>query len=114
MELLDEAISEFQMAFRTAGAKDLEGDCINCCNMLGVCFKQKQIPKVAVMWFERGLKIPNRPEDEYQALRYEIGICYEEMGEIDKAIEVFTQVYGIDVNYRRVGDKIKELQAVTS
>jgi tetratricopeptide (TPR) repeat protein len=114
MELLDEAISEFQMAFRTAGAKDLEGDCINCCNMLGVCFKQKQIPKVAVMWFERGLKIPNRPEDEYQALRYEIGICYEEMGEIDKAIEAFTQVYGIDVNYRRVGDKIKELQAVTS
>jgi len=114
MELLDEAISEFQMAFRTAGVKDLEGDCINCCNMLGVCFKQKQIPKVAVMWFERGLKISNRPEDEYQALRYEIGICYEEMGEIDKAIEVFTQVYGIDVNYRRVGDKIKELQAVTA
>jgi tetratricopeptide (TPR) repeat protein len=114
MELLDEAISEFQMAFRTAGVKDLEGDCINCCNMLGVCFKQKQIPKVAVMWFERGLKIPNRPEDEYQALRYEIGICYEEMGEIDKAIEVFTQVYGIDVNYRKVGDKIKELQAVTA
>ncbi|HKA20158.1 MAG TPA: tetratricopeptide repeat protein [Blastocatellia bacterium] len=114
MELLDEAISEFQMAFRTAGVEDLEGDCINCCNMLGVCFKQKQIPKVAIMWFERGLKIPNRAEDEYQALRYEIGICYEEMGEIDKAIEAFTQVYGIDVNYRRVGDKIKELQAVTT
>jgi len=34
--------------------------------------------------------------------------------EIDKAIEAFTQVYGIDVNYRRVGDKIKELQAVTA
>jgi tetratricopeptide (TPR) repeat protein len=114
MELLDEAISEFQMAFRTAGVEDLEGDCINCCNMLGVCFKQKQIPKVAIMWFERGLKIPNRAEDEYQALRYEIGVCYEEMGEIDKAIEAFTQVYGIDVNYRRVGDKIKELQAVTA
>jgi tetratricopeptide (TPR) repeat protein len=114
MELLDEAISEFQMAFRTAGVEDLEGDCINCCNMLGVCFKQKQIPKVAIMWFERGLKIPNRAEDEYQALRYEIGICYEEMGEIDKAIEAFTQVYGIDVNYRKVGDKIKELQAVTT
>jgi tetratricopeptide (TPR) repeat protein len=111
MELLDEAISEFQMAFRTAGTEDLEGDCINCCNMLGVCFKSKAIPKIAIMWFERGLKIPNRLEDEYQALRYEIGICYEEMGEIDKAIEAFTQVYGIDVNYRKVAEKIKQLQA---
>ena len=114
MDLLDEAISEFQMAFRTAGADDLEGDCINCCNMLGVCFKRKQIPTVAIMWFERGLKIPNRLEDEYQALRFEIGICYEEMGQLDKAIEAFTQVYGIDVNYRRVADKIKQLQAATA
>jgi tetratricopeptide (TPR) repeat protein len=111
MELLDEAISEFQMAFRTAGAEDLEGDCINCCNMLGFCFKQKQMPGVAIMWFDRGLKIPNRLEDEYQALRFEIGICHEEMGELDKAIEVFTQVYGIDVNYRKVADKLKQLRA---
>ena len=114
MDLLDEAISEFQMAFRTAGAVDLAGDCIHCCNMLGVCFKRKQIPSVAIMWFERGLKIPDRLEDEYQALRFEIGICYEEMGELDKAIEAFTQVYGIDVNYRKVGAKIKELRAATT
>jgi tetratricopeptide (TPR) repeat protein len=111
MDLLDEAISEFQMAFRTAGITDLEGDCINCCNMLGVCFKRKQMLKVAVMWFDRGLKIDNRTEDEYQALRYEIGLCQEEMGDIDKAIETFTEVYGIDVNYRKVSDKIKQLRA---
>jgi len=111
MDLLDEAISEFQMAFRTAGAEDLEGDCIHCCNMLGVCFKRKLMPSVAIMWFERGLKMANRNEDEYQALRFEIGVCYEEMGELDKALDVFTQVYGIDVNYRKVGKKIKELRA---
>lgn len=111
MDLLDEAISEFQMAFRTAGIVDLEGDCINCCNMLGVCFKRKQMLKVAVMWFERGLNIANRTEDEYQALRFEIGLCHEEMGDIDKAIETFTEVYGIDVNYRKVSDKIKQLRA---
>lgn len=111
MDLLDEAISEFQMAFRTAGIVDLEGDCIHCCNMLGVCFKRKRMLKVAIMWFERGLKIPNRLEDEYQALRFEIGICYEEKGEIDSAIEAFTEVYGIDVNYRKVGEKIKQLRA---
>jgi tetratricopeptide (TPR) repeat protein len=111
MDLLDDAISEFQMAFRTAGMQDLEGDYIHCCNMLGVCFKRKQMQKVAIMWFERGLKITGRPEDEYQALRFEIGLCYEEMGETQMAIEAFTEVYGIDVNYRKVGEKLKRLQA---
>lgn len=111
MDLLDDAISEFQMAFRTAGGEDQKGDYIHCCNMLGVCFKRKQMPKVAIMWFERGLSLPDRVEDEYQALRFEIGLCYEEMGEVDKAVETFTHVYGIDVNYRKVGEKIRQLQA---
>jgi len=114
MDLLDDAISEFQMAFRTAGVEDLEGDCIHCCNMLGVCFKRKEMYKVAIMWFERGLKLSHRTEDEYQALRFEIGLCYEELGETDSALEVFTQVYGTDVNYRKVGEKIKQLRALQS
>jgi tetratricopeptide (TPR) repeat protein len=111
MELLDEAIGEFQMAFRMAGMEDLTGDYIQCCNMLGVCFMRKQMPKVAIRWYERGIKIPNRPEDEYQALRYEIGLCYEEMGEIDKAIDAFMEVYGIDVSYRGVAERIAQLQS---
>ena len=111
MDLLDDAIGEFQRAFRMAGLEDLKGDYIQCCNMLGVCFKRKQMTKVAIQWFERGLKIPNRPEDEYQALRYDIALCYEELGEPDKALDVYMEVYGIDVSYREVASKIKELQA---
>ena len=79
--------------------------------MLGFCCTKKARPKVAVMWFSRGLKIPNSNDDEYQALRFEIGLCYEEMGEIDKSLDIFMEVYGIDVNYRSVGEKIKQLQA---
>jgi len=40
-----------------------------------------------------------------------LGDAYEEMGEHDKAIEIFGEVYGIDVNYRQVSAKLKELQA---
>jgi tetratricopeptide (TPR) repeat protein len=110
MELFDEAIEEFQMAFRIAGFHGNDADYIHCCNMLGVCFQRKQMPRVAVMWFQRGLKVPNRPEDEYQALRYEMGLCYEELNEIDKAIDAFTEVYGIDVNYREVCERLDHLQ----
>jgi tetratricopeptide (TPR) repeat protein len=108
---LDDAIEEFQRAFKMAGAEDPKGDYIQCCNMLGVCFKRKSMPTVAVQWFNRGLKIPNRPEDEYQALRYEIGMCYEEMGDTEKALDAYMEVYGLDVGYREVAEKIKELQA---
>jgi tetratricopeptide (TPR) repeat protein len=110
MDLLDEAIEQFQSAYRLANDSH-EGNYIQCCHMLGFCFNKKRMPKLAIMWFERGLKVPNRPEDEYQALRFEIGLCYEEMGDLDQAIEVFAEVYGIDVNYRQVGAKLRELQA---
>jgi len=110
MDLLDEAIEQFQSAYRLASDSH-ESNYIQCCHMLGFCFNKKRMPKLAIMWFERGLKIPDRPEDEYQALRFEIGLCYEEMGDLDKAIEVFGEVYGIDVNYRQVGAKLKELQS---
>jgi tetratricopeptide (TPR) repeat protein len=115
MDVLDDAIEQFQMAFRMAGEDEtLKANYIQCCHMLGVCFKRKQMLKVAVMWFERGLKILGRTEDEYQALRYEMGYCLEEMGEVDKAIDVFMEVYGIDVNYRQVARKIQELQGAKS
>lgn len=111
MDVLDDAIEQFQMAFRMAGEDEaLKANYIQCCHMLGVCFKRKQMLKVAVMWFERGLRIAGRTEDEYQALRYEMGFCLEELGEVNKAIDVFMEVYGIDVNYRQVARKIQELQ----
>lgn len=111
MDLLDEAIEQFQMAARQAQKEDTVEHQIQCCHMLGFCFKQKSMPKVAVMWFQRGLKMANSNEDECQALRFEIGLCYEEMGEIDRALDTFMEVYGIDVNYRSVGDKVRQLQA---
>jgi tetratricopeptide (TPR) repeat protein len=114
MELFDEAIEQFQLAFKMAGIEEVGDNNIQCCHMLGVCFNRKQLPRVAVMWFERGLKVPGRTDDEYQALRYEIGLCYEEAGEFDKAIDIYMEVYGIDVNYRHVGEKIKQLQALKS
>lgn len=112
MDLLDEAIEQFQMAFKLATNEEHETNSMQCCHMLGFCFQRKGVHKLAIMWFERGLKIPNRSEDEYQALRYEIASCYEESGEIDKALDVFMEVYGIDVSYRQVGDKIKQLQSM--
>jgi tetratricopeptide (TPR) repeat protein len=111
MELLDEAVKEFQIAAVIASLKDGTARYLQCCNMLGHCFMGKEMPRLAAMWFQKGLEAPGHTEDEYQALRYELGTAYEQMGELDRAIEVFSEVYGINVSYRGVAEKLQELQA---
>ncbi len=111
MELLDEAVEEFQSAAALASPRDGTPRYLQCCNMLGHCFMRKEMPRLAVMWFKKGLEAPGHTEDEYQALRYDLGTAYEQMGELDNAIDVFTEVYGIDISYRGVADKLRELQA---
>jgi tetratricopeptide (TPR) repeat protein len=110
MELMDEAIEELQTAVNLTGPRDGTPRYLQCCNMLGHCFLRKNMPKLAAMWFKKGLDAPSHTEDEYQALRFELGTAYEQMGDLDRAIDVFTEVYGINVQYRGVAEKLKELQ----
>jgi tetratricopeptide (TPR) repeat protein len=110
MELTDEAIEEFQVAAGLVSTRDGTARYLQCCNLLGHCFMKKGLPRVAAIWFKKGLEAPGHTEDEYQALRYELGTAYEQMGELDRAIETFTEVYGINVTYRGVASKLNELK----
>ena len=104
MGLLDEAIAEFQLA-----AKD-EARTLECSSMLGICFMEKGMPKLAVKWFEKGLQAPGRSEDEYSGLRYDLAMAYEADGALDKALSLFTDLYGQDANFRDVAAKVRELR----
>jgi tetratricopeptide (TPR) repeat protein len=105
MGLIDEAIAEFQLA-----AKD-EARTLECSSMLGICFMEKGMPKLAVKWFEKGLKAPDRTEEEYQGLRYDLAMALEAAGEMDKALHMFTDLYGQDANFRDVAAKVRDLRA---
>ena len=104
MGLLDEAIAEFQLA-----AKD-ETRLLECSSMLGICFMDKGMPKLAVKWFEKGLQAPGRSEEEYAGLRYDLAMAYEADGETKKALSLFTDLYGQDANFRDVAAKVRELR----
>ncbi len=110
MDLLDEAIQEFQRAVTLVKQKDGTTRFLECCNMLGHCFMQKGMGSAAIAWFRKGLESPGHSEDVYQALRYEMGLAYEQLGELDNALQLYTEVYGTDVSYREVADKIRELE----
>ena len=110
MDLLDEAIMEFQTAAGLTLPSDGTSRYIQCCNMLGHCFMKKELPRAAVLWFKKGLDAPGQGEEEYKALRYELGAAYEQMGDFSRARDLFTEVYGMDVAYRGVGEKLQDLE----
>lgn len=110
MEMFDEAIEEFQQAFKSTMADPASRNYLLCCSMLGFCFTRKNLPRLAVMWFKRGLESPGHTEDEYQALRFDLAEAYASLGETQQAHELFSEVYGIDVNYRGVKARLQELE----
>lgn len=110
MDLLDEAIMEFQTAASLTVPSDGTSRYLQCCNMLGHCFMRKDLPRAAVLWFKKGLDAPGQGEEECKALRYELGAAYEHMGDLSRASDLFTEVYGMDVAYRGVGERLQELE----
>jgi hypothetical protein len=105
MGLVDEAIAEFQLA-----AKD-PGRLLECSSMLGICFLDKGLPKLAVKWFEKGLAAPGRSEEEYQGLRYDLACAYEADGDRDRARGLFAELFGQDAAFRDVAEKLRALSA---
>ena len=110
MDLMDEAIQEFQTSVGLVKPSDGTSRFLQCCNMLGHCFIQKGMPEAAVLWFKKGLQAPGHSEDEYQALRYELASAYEQLGDLKQAREFYTEVYGVDVGYREVAEKLSQLR----
>jgi tetratricopeptide (TPR) repeat protein len=110
MGLMEEAIGEFQRALKAVGADVASEEFVRCCNMLGLCFVDKGLPQVAVKWFVRGLSSPGRNEETYQALRYDLGCAHEMAGNTEAALETFLDVYGVNINYRDVSEKIESLK----
>jgi tetratricopeptide (TPR) repeat protein len=115
MEMYDDAVEEFQQAYKALSAETPSEDArqylLLCCSMLGFCFSQKNLPRLAVMWLRKGLEVPGRTEDEYQALRYDLANAFEAMGDLKNAYDTLQEVYAIDVNYRGVSTRLTQVQA---
>ncbi len=110
MGLHDEAISEFQKASKAAEKQRAHSNLFQCCILLGHCFMEKGHPQIAARWYERALRTPGVDEEGATALRYDMGVALEQAGDRKGALNCFLEVYGSNVDYRDVGDRIRELQ----
>ena len=110
MNLLDEAIGEFQKAYQAAERAKSYSNYVRCCSLLAHCFLEKNLPPLAVRWLENALKAPGLDQGDIVAVRYEIGAAYEMAGDKKAALSRFMDVYAHNIDYRDVAERIRELQ----
>lgn len=109
MGLMEEAIKEYQDAINQVLPNDGSRRFFQCANLLGHCFMQKGMAKLAVRWYNRALETPDLNDDEKQGLWYELAGAFEANGDTESAAKYFEQVYAENVDYRDVGERIKNL-----
>jgi len=111
MDLFEEALEEFQIAVGLVSADDGTARYLQCCNLLGHCFMKKGVPRLAVKWFNKGLSAPNTSDEQRQALRFDLAAAHEQAGDLNEARNLFTEIYGVNVSYRGVNERLKALES---
>ncbi len=109
MGLLDEAIGEFQKVAQANEKGRAFRYAMQCCTLLGLAFVEKGQPSIAAVWYERALQIPGLDQESILALRYDLGVAQEQAGDQTAALKSFSQVYGMNIDYRDVAERIAAL-----
>ncbi len=109
MGLLEEAIGEFQKVAKASDQGRTFRYYMQCCTLLGLAFMEKGQPSIAAMWYERALQTQGLDPESILALRYDLGIAQELSGDEAAALKSFSQVYGMNIDYRDVAERIAAL-----
>lgn len=111
MGLLDEAISELQKVCQAVDHGNKFPHLIQTYTWLAQCFLDKGVPEAAIRWYEQALKIPNLDQESRVALHYELASSYETAHNKNAALNHFMTVYGSNIDYRDVSERIKALKS---
>ena len=111
MGLLDEAIGELQKACQSFDRGHPFQQIMQTYTWLAQCFLDKAVPEAAVPWYQKALNIANIDGETRVALNYELASAYESSGDKPSALKHFMDVYGSNIDYRDVAERIKALKS---
>jgi len=109
MGLLEEAIGEFQKVAQAIKSGRPFRYAMQCYTLLGLSFMDKSQPKIAAIWYEQALKTPDLDPESILAVRYDLGVAHELAGDNRAALDSFSQVYAMNIDYRDVAERIAAL-----
>ncbi|MFZ0862504.1 MAG: tetratricopeptide repeat protein [Candidatus Sulfotelmatobacter sp.] len=111
MGLLDEAIGELQKACQSFDHGKPFPQIMQTYTWLAQCFLEKGVPEAAVRWYDKALNVPSIDGETRVALHYELASAYETAGDKPSALHHFMDVYGTNIDYRDVAERIKALKS---
>jgi hypothetical protein len=111
MGLLDEAIGELQKTCQAVDRGHPFPQVMQTYTWLAQCFLDKGVPEAAIRWYDKALHLPGIDEETRTALHYELAAAYETAGDRRSALKHFMEVYGRNIDYRDVAERIKPLKS---
>ena len=111
MGLLDEAIGELQKTCQAVERGHAFPQVMQTYTWLAQCFLDKGLPEAAIRWYQKALSAPGIDEETRTALHYELAAAYETAGDRPSALKHFMEVYGRNIDYRDVAERIKPLKS---
>ncbi len=111
MGLLDEAIGELQKTCQAVDRGHPFPQVMQTYTWLAQCFLDKGVPEAAIRWYQKALTAPGIDEETRTALHYEHAAAYEASGDKPSALKHFMEVYGRNIDYRDVAERIKPLKS---
>ena len=111
MGLLDEAIAELQKVCTSIERGKPFSQPIQTYTWLAQCFLDKGVPDAAIRWYEKALSIPGLDDEARLAINYELGSACETALDKPAALRHFTDVYGANIDYRDVAERIQALKS---
>jgi tetratricopeptide (TPR) repeat protein len=111
MGLLDEAIAELQKVCNAVERGHSFSQLVQTYTWLAQCFLDKGVPDAAIRWYEKALTIPNLDTEARTAIHYELGAACETAHDKAAALNHFTRVYGANIDYRDVSERIQALKS---
>jgi len=111
MGLLDEAIGELQKACQSFDQGHAFPQIMQTYTWLAQCFLEKGVPEAAIRWYDKALSVPGIDGETRVALHYELASAYETAGDKPSALKHFMDVYGNNIDYRDVAERIKALKS---
>ena len=111
MGLLDEAIGELQKTCQAVDRGHPFPQVMQTYTWLAQCFLDKGVPEAAIRWYQKALTAPGIDEETRTALHYELASAHETAGDKPSALKHFMEVYGRNIDYRDVAERIKPLKS---
>jgi tetratricopeptide (TPR) repeat protein len=111
MGLLDEAIGELQKVCQAIEAGHPFSQVMQAYTWLAHCFVEKGVPQAAIKWYHKALKVDNLTTDSRLAVYYDLASAQEASGDTKGALSNFMEVYGTNIDYRDVAERIKALKS---